>query len=171
MTTTTALPVGTWKLDSSATKVTVSVKKFGFYPVPATLKVTSGTIEIDDKNQVVNVEIIADASSYTSKSAKRNEHVIGSDFLDANNHPQIVFKAASVAAVSGGYNASGTVTIKGKVSPIEVVITDLDVAESSGSFTATATVDRKSVGVDSAPTFVVGRTLELSVVAKATRST
>ena len=83
----TQLPSGTWQLDTSATTVTVSVKKLGFFAVPATLDVSSGSIEIDDDHQVTNVDIVVDASSYASKNAKRNEHVLGPDFLDTKNHP------------------------------------------------------------------------------------
>jgi polyisoprenoid-binding protein YceI len=164
------LPTGTWQLDAEATAITVSVKKLGFITVPATLAVTSGTIEIDDRHQVSNVEIVADASSYASKNAKRNEHVHGADFLDVTRHPTIAFRADTVADGTGAYRATGTVTIKGQSSPIDVTITDVAVDGSRASFNATATVDRKATGVDKMPTFIVGRDLELVVSASATRS-
>jgi polyisoprenoid-binding protein YceI len=164
------LPSGTWQLDTSASTVTVSVKKMGLFTVPATLTVTSGTIEIDDNNQVTNVEIIADASSYTSKNGKRNGHVLGSDFLDAENHPTIGFRTSQVASESPGYTSSGTVTVKGQPSPIEITITDVDVSDAVGSFTATASVDRKTIGIDKMPTLVIGRSLQLAISAKARKN-
>lgn len=166
----TTLPAGTWQLDTDATAITVSVKKLGLISVPATLTVTSGTIEIDDRHQVSNVEIVADASSYVSKNAKRDEHVHGADFLDVSQHPAISFHAATVADSTGGYRATGAITIKGQSSPIDVTITDVTVDGERGSFTATATVDRKAVGVDKMPTFIIGRDLELTVSASATKS-
>ncbi len=72
MTTTTALPTGTWQLDTSATTVTVSARKMGMLTVPADLTVTTGTIEINDSHDVVSVNIAADAASYKSKNGKRN---------------------------------------------------------------------------------------------------
>lgn len=48
------LPTGTWHLDTAATTVTVSAKHLLALTVPATLTVTSGSIEIAD-NQVVRV--------------------------------------------------------------------------------------------------------------------
>lgn len=164
------LPTGIWQLDTSASTVTVSVKKMGLFTVPATLAVTSGTIEIDDNNQVTNVEVIADASSYNSKSGKRNEHVLGSDFLDAENHPTIGFRTSRVASESPGYTSSGTITVKGQPSPIDVTITDVDVSDTVGSFTATASVDRKTVGIDKMPTLIIGRNLQLAVSAKARKN-
>jgi len=170
MTMTTTLPTGIWQLDTSATTITVAVRKMGMFTVPATLAATSGTIEIDENHQVVNVDVIADASSYTSKNAKRNEHVLGNDILDAATHPTISFGAGAVAATANGHQATGTVTIKGQTSPIDVTIADVEFNETSGSFTATATVDRMTIGVDKMPTFIVGRNLDLTVDAKATRA-
>jgi polyisoprenoid-binding protein YceI len=166
----TELPAGTWQLDPSTSTVTVTVKKMGLLTVPATLVVTSGTVEIDDSHQVANVEIVADAASYASKNAKRNEHVLGADFLDAENHPTIGFRTSQVASESPGYTSSGTVTVKGQPSPIEITITDVDVSDAVGSFTATASVDRKTIGIDKMPTLVIGRSLQLAISAKARKN-
>ncbi len=168
MTDMTTLPTGIWAIDPSATTVTISVTKLGFVKVPATLTVLSGSVEIDGSHEVVNVEIIADAASYTSKNPKRNEHVIGPDFLDAASHPAIVFRADRVVEGSNGYVAAGTVTMKGQSAPVEVTVSNVEVSGEAGSFTAAATVDRKSIGVDKMPSFVIGRELQLTVEAKAT---
>jgi len=166
-TTTTQLPTGTWQLDTSTTTVTLSVKKLGFITVPATLDVMSGSIEIDDDHQVKNVDIVVDASSYASKNAKRNEHVLGPDFLDAANHPTISFRTGQVKSASAGYTSNGTVTVKGQSSPIDVSISDVEVSGTNGSFAATATVDRNALGVDKMPGLIVGRNLQLMVQAQA----
>jgi polyisoprenoid-binding protein YceI len=163
----TELPAGTWQLDPSTSTVTVTVKKMGLFTVPATLVVTSGTVEIDDSHQVTNVEIVADAASYASKNAKRNEHVLGADFLDVENHPTITFRSGRVESGSAGYISQGTVAIKGQSSPIDVTITNVDVDGANGSFAATATVDRMALGVDKLPTLIVGRSLQLNVSANA----
>jgi polyisoprenoid-binding protein YceI len=84
------LPTGTWVLDTSATTLAVSTKMMLAFTVPATLTVTSAAIEIAE-GQVVTVDVTVDASSYTSKMAKRNEHVVSPDFLDAAKYPEIQF--------------------------------------------------------------------------------
>lgn len=171
MTTTTTLPTGTWQLDTSATTVTVTAKKLKVITVPAALTVTGGTIEIDDDHQVVDVRIEADAASYASKNPKRNAHVVSEDFLDAASHPTISFNAGSLTSTADGYRANGTVTVKGTTSPIEVAVSDVAVDDTSGSFTATATIDRTVIGVDKMPSFVIDRDLQLTVAATATRTT
>lgn len=167
---TTALPTGTWQLDTSATVVTVTARKLGLFSVPGDLAVTEGTIEIDGTNEVVNVDIVADAASYKSKNDKRNAHVHGEDFLDVEKYPTITFRTGAVVAKGGNYRANGTVTIKGQTSPLDVTVSDVKFSETNGSFTASATIDRKAVDVGKVPTFVVGNELTLSVSAKVTRA-
>lgn len=161
------LPTGTWRLDPSQTTVTVTAKKLGFFAVPATLDVSSGTIEIDADHQVAAVNVVADASSYTSKNAKRNEHVVSADFLDAATHPELVFRAGQVTTSNSGYRADGSVTVKGQAFPISVDITDVDFDADRGSFVATATLDRNAIGVNKLPSLVIGRALQLTVNASA----
>jgi polyisoprenoid-binding protein YceI len=171
---TTPLPAGTWQLDTGATTVNVSVKMLGVFTVPATLSVTSGTIEIDANHEVTGVDITVDASSYSSKNAKRNKHVLSSDFLDTDNHATISFRAGHVASdgassTDATYTSAGVVTIKGQSSPVDVAIAGVDVTGDTGSFTATATVDRKAIGVGKLSTFVIGQDLQLEVAAIARR--
>ncbi len=141
----TSFPPGIWQLDPSATTVTVSAKHLLVATVPATLTVTDGTVEIDDAGQVVSVEVVADAASYTSKNPKRNKHVVGSDFLDTANHASIIFRTGAVSNV--------------------------EISGGTGTLTATATVDRRTLGVDKLPSLVIGNELQLSVSATAKKTT
>jgi polyisoprenoid-binding protein YceI len=166
---TTQLPAGTWQLDTGATTVNVSAKMLGVFTVPATLAVTSGTIEIDANHEVTGVDITVDAASFSSKNAKRNKHVLSSDFLDADNHATISFRAEHVSSNDATYTSAGIVTIKGQSWPVDVAIAGVDVTGDTGSFTATTTVDRKAIGVGKLPTFVVGQNLQLEVAVIARR--
>lgn len=170
---TRSLPSGTWTIDPSTTTVTLSATMLGFIKVPATLTVVSGTIEINDNHELTAVEVVADAASYSSNSRKRNEHVLGADFLDVEKHPHIVFTANSVEPSGSGYRANGSVTVKGQTFPLKLMVNSVDVGQidaGRGSFQATAAIDRVGVGVDKMPAFVIGRTLQLTVSADATRS-
>ena len=166
---TTQLPAGIWQLYTGATTVNVSVKMLGVFTVPATLAVTSGTIEIDANHEVTRVDVTVAAASYSSKNAKRNKHVVSRDFLDTDNHAAISFRAEHVSSNDATHTAAGVVTIKGQSSPVDVAIAGVDVTGDTGSFTATATVDRKAIGVGKLPAFVVGQNLQLKVAAIARR--
>ena len=165
--TTRPLPTGTWQLDPTETTIAVTATKFGFFAVPATLTVSSGSIVIDDDHRVTNVEVVAEAGSYTSRNPKRNTHIRSADFLDADNHPHLVFTAAQVTPDVDGYRAAGSVTVKGEASPIEVDITNVEFDADRGTFTATATVDRNAIGVGKLPSLVIARRLQLKVTATA----
>lgn len=168
-TTATALPVGTWQLDVDTTSVTVSVKKLGFLNVAGDLTVSSGSIEINDQHQVTSVSVVADATSYNSGNEKRDEHVATADFLEVDQYPEIAFSADTVTAGANGFAAKGSVTVKGQRSPIDVAISDVTFDDTTGSFTATATVDRRAIGVDKMPNFVIGKDLALVVKANVSR--
>lgn len=163
----TELPTGTWSIDTSATVVTVTVKKLGVITVPATLDVVSGSIEISDGHEVTGVEIVADATSYTSPNPKRNEHVLSDDFMATDTHPTISMTASSATATGDGYLCSGTVTVKGQTAPIEFTITDVNVKEATATFSAKATVDRRSIGITKMPSFIIGSALAIDVSAVA----
>ncbi|MEM9651321.1 MAG: YceI family protein [Actinomycetota bacterium] len=165
-----ALPVGTWRLDPDRTTITVTATKLGFFSVPATLAVSAGTIEIGTDEQVAAVEVIADAGSYTSRNDKRNDHVRSADFLDSDNHPELVFRAETISPVDAGYRAVGSVAVKGQRSPLSIDVTDLEVDAGHGSLTATATVDRNAIGVGKFPSFIIGRRLEISATVHAVRA-
>lgn len=163
----TTLPTGTWTLDSSST-VSITVKKMGFITVVGTLDITSSSIEIDANNNITNVAVSVDAGSYNSSNEKRDVHVHSDDFLDAENHKTITFTTGSVKPSSSGYVSTGSLTLKGQTSPIELSITDVKVNGSKGSFNATATVDRKAIGITKMPGFVIGSKLQLAVSGNAT---
>lgn len=170
MTTVTELPTGTWQIDPAATTVNVTVKKLGMITVAATLDVASGSVTIDDAGAVAAVDVVADASSYTTGNKKRDEHVASADFLDVANYPTITFTTKAVAAKGGSYSTTGNVTIKGKPSPVEFVISNVNVSGDRATFTATGTADRKALGVDKMPTFVIGQNLALDISATVVRT-
>lgn len=161
-TNTTALPTGTWALDPAATSVEVTVKKLGLITVVGKLKVASGSVIVSD-GAVTGVEAVANASSYDSGNPKRDEHVASADFLDAESHKTLTFRAGGGSADK----VSGTVTIKGKRAPITFTVSSVKVTGDTATFAATATVDRNDLGIDKMPSFVIGRKLDISVKATA----
>ena len=162
-----ALPAGNWRLDPDRTTITVTAKKLGAFAVPATLAMSAGTVDIAADHRVTGVEVVADAGSYTSRNAKRNDHIRSADFLDADHHPDLVFTAEQVRQAADGYEAAGSVTVKGESFPLDVDISNVEFDADRGSFVATATIDRNAIGVGKLPSLVIGRNIELTVAATA----
>lgn len=157
------LPNATWTIDAAKTTVTATAKMMTAVAVPATFDVVSGSITIAD-GQVAGVEVMVDATSYTSSIAKRNKDVKAKGFLDAANYPTITFTA------SGGSEekVAGEVTIKGTTVPLTFSVSEVDVQGSAATFTATTMVDRFAVGVDKSPAFVIAKDVAVEVNASAT---
>lgn len=166
-TSSTAPPIGTWVVDATSTRLTVTAKKLGVFSVPATLTIDRGTIAIADR--AIDVTVVARADSYASANDKRNEHVRSADFLDADQHPDIVFSADELAAAGAGFSVAGTVTVKGNSTPLQFDVSDVSVDGDRASCSATAQVDRSALGVDKLPAFVIGNTLEIALDVSANR--
>ncbi len=164
----TLLPTGTWNLDPAGTTVAVAVQKLRRFTVAGTLDVTSGSVVIDEDHRVVAVHANANAASYASPVAKRNAHVIDADFLDAAQHPTIVFAADSVDGTGDARLVTGTVTVKGEPAPFSLAVTDIVVVDGVAAFTATGTVERAALGLTKMPSFVIGDTLTVTITARAT---
>lgn len=162
------LPTGTWVLDTSATTLNVSTKMMLLFTVPATLTLTMGSIEIAD-GEVVTVDVTADASSYTSKMAKRNKHVVSPDFLDAAKYPKIQFQANYAASSSAGGTATGSIMMKGRTAPVQLTITNIAIDGETATFEAFGRVARADLGVDKFPSLIIGAMLDVTVSATAHR--
>ncbi len=160
---------GTWLLDTSATTLTVSAKHMLAFTVPATLTLTSGSIEIAD-GEVVTVNVTLDASSYTSKMAKRNEHVVSPDFLDAAKYPTIQFQASYAASSTAGGTATGSITMKGRTAPVQLTITKIAIDGDTATFEASGRVARADLGVGKMPSLVIDSMLDITVSATARRA-
>ncbi len=164
-----ALPAGKYSLEPSETTLKVIAKHFGFASVSGDLAVLSGSFSVDEDGRILDVEVVADAASYTSGTSKRDEHIAGSDFLDSEAYPTTTFRAAgSIPGEGGRYEVEGSVDVKGRTSPLEAEVTDVSFEGSAGSLTASATVDRREVGAGKLPSLVIGNLLALEFSGKVT---
>lgn len=74
-------------------------------------------------------------------------------------------------AEGDSYSTSGDVTIKGKPSPLELVVSGVEIVSKSATFKAKGIVDRNALGVDKMPSCFVGQNLTLDISATVLRST
>jgi len=54
------------------------------------------TLELDENNKLTNAEITIQIGSIDTGMAKRDKHLMGADFFDAENHPTMNFKSSEV---------------------------------------------------------------------------
>lgn len=168
--TTAELPTATWELDLTATTVTATATKVGVFRVPARLTVTAGTIATHDDGRGPEVTVVADAGSYASKTARRNDHLRSADFLDVANHPHIRFRAEAATATPDGFRVEGTATVKGVDSALTLDVTGIALDGDRMSFTARGTLDRFALGLGRLPTAIIARDVRLDVTGVAHRA-
>ncbi len=109
-----AVSAGTWELDSAHTGVHFKVRHMMVSYVRGDFEKVSGTIVYDEQDiSRSSADIAIDAASINTRIEKRDNHLRSPDFLDAAQHPQIVFKSKRVEQAGGRLKMTGDLTIRG----------------------------------------------------------
>jgi len=114
----------------------------------------SGTITVADPPEQSSVEVTIDAASVDTRDAKRDEHLRGADFFDAENHPTIIFRSTAVEVVrDDNLRVTGDLTILGQTRPVTLDATfDGSFSDPWGgkriAFEARTEVDREQWGLN-----------------------
>ena len=110
-----AVPAGTWQLDSAHTGVQFKVRHLMVSYVRGDFEKVSGKIVYDEQDiSKSSADITIDAASINTRVAKRDKHLRSPDFLDVAKHPSITFKSKKVEkAGDGKLKMTGDLTIRG----------------------------------------------------------
>lgn len=105
----------TWKIDSSHTSATFSVRHMMVTNARGEFQKVSGTVRFDraapEKSEI---EAVIDVASISTRDAQRDAHLKSADFFDLENHPQITFKSKSIRATGpSAYAVTGELTLRG----------------------------------------------------------
>lgn len=78
-----------------------------------------GSIEFDPDNpSAASVNVLIDANEVWTGEPERDRHLKSADFLDAGNHPKILFRSSKVEQVGANhYKVSGNLAIRGVTRP------------------------------------------------------
>ena len=147
----------TWQLDPAHTTVEFAVKHMMFTTVRGRFKTFSGSVEINERHpDQSRVEVTIDAASIDTGVADRDTHLRSADFLDVENHPQIVFRSTRVDGAhkkeGDRFKVAGELEIRGKRMPVtldatfEGLGTDPWGKQRSG-FAARTEIDRREWGL------------------------
>jgi polyisoprenoid-binding protein YceI len=112
-----AAPIASGSVDASARKVELQVR--------------SGSLEVKDPN------------SPEKDRAQVQSTMLGPEVLDAEHHPEIVFRSTSAESAGQGlWKLQGNLTLHGQSRPITV-----DVRESEGHYEGTARLKQTEFGI------------------------
>jgi polyisoprenoid-binding protein YceI len=157
---------GNWVIEPSRSTVTVTATAFGFKSVPANLKITAGSIRVDNGKVAVKVSI--DPKSVDTGNAKRDEHLRDSDFLDVEKYPQSTFTAEQPWQETPN-SFQGVLVVKDKRVNVTLDLSKItfDGEETVASFTGKGQLNRDQVGLTKAPSFMIKRQLTFTISVQA----
>ncbi len=112
----TASLAGTrWELDPVHTTVEFAVKHMMITTVRGRFDKLTGSAYVNpDHPETPQVEVTIDAASIDTREARRDEHLRSPDFLNAAEHPTIMFRSRRVEGdIMGEFRLVGDLTIRG----------------------------------------------------------
>jgi polyisoprenoid-binding protein YceI len=122
MSTATIAPTGTWKVDTTHSRVGFAVKHLGIATVRGTFKEFEGTLEIGDDLATAKAYGKVKTASVDTNEAARDEHLRNSDFFDAEKYPEITFESTKIEAIDeDSLKIIGDLTINGTTNEVELL--------------------------------------------------
>jgi polyisoprenoid-binding protein YceI len=119
-----ATPVapGTWRVDGVHSSVVFRIQHMGVSNFYGAFKDMAGQIVVDEADvEGASVEFTVQAESIDTRNAKRDQHAMSPDFLNAKEFPEISFKSTKVtAAGENKWTVEGDFTLHGVTKPISV---------------------------------------------------
>ncbi len=106
-------------VDNSHSSVIFGISHFGYSYTYGRFSQIQGNFSWDNANPAASRFVVAiDAASIDSNDAKRDDHLRGADFFNANQFPQIIFQSTSVRPAQQNpkgnmYDVIGNLTMHG----------------------------------------------------------
>ena len=165
-----------WVIDPAYTTVEFKVKNLFFFTVEGRLTEFAGRIVLDEGDvRRSSVEATIKAASVSTGNPRRDAHLRSADFLDAERHPEIHFRSASVekGRDRDALVVTGPLTILGKTRDVILNVTVVDRSRSPRGeevvyYTALAEADRYDFGI-AYGRGVIGRALKIRIQVQAVR--
>jgi polyisoprenoid-binding protein YceI len=109
-------------VDPYHSEIGFRVRHFGVSNVRGNFKKYTVDLIIDEDDPTQStVELSIDAGSIFTDHEQRDNHLRSADFLDVENHPEILFKSRKIEHLGGEeYVAEGGLTIRGVTLEIEL---------------------------------------------------
>jgi polyisoprenoid-binding protein YceI len=145
---------GKWKFDKAHTKIQFTATHMKISEVTGQFKSFSGTIMSEEKDFTdASVEITIPVSSVDTDNEKRDNHLMGEDFFNAEEYPNIKFKSESLSKVKEDhYKLKGKLTIKDVTKTVELDVKYMGTVEAMGAtragFKVSGEIDRFDYNVD-----------------------
>ena len=163
---TAAAEVTEYPIDPTHSQVVFSVRHI-LANVPGRFDKFEGSVWVDPKNieKSLRVEGSVQMASVNTNNEKRDEHLRGPDFFDAENHPELTFESKSAKKKGDKYVLTGDLTMRGVTKSVDFEVVIHGFAENPFTKTPmtaldmTGTIDRQEFGVSFSKTLETGSLL------------
>ncbi|MFF4269853.1 YceI family protein [Streptomyces sp. NPDC001536] len=145
---TVAVETGLWQLDTAASTVAIKHKSiWGLVTVKGAFTTVTGQGEVRPDGSAVGT-LTLPVASLDTKNPKRDTHLKGPDFFDADNHPELTFAVRSAELRDGDkVHVIGQLTARG-ISRPQTFIARLTGADADAlTLDAEFSVDRNQFGM------------------------
>jgi len=175
------IPVaGVYDIDAAHTVVGFSVRHLMVSKTRGRFDSVSGTVTIAEDPTQSAVDVSLDVASVNTNEAKRDEHLRGVDFFDAEQFPTITFKSTGVSEHKGDtFKLTGDLTVHGVTKQVTLDAVLEGVAStpwgtSAAGFSATTEIDREAFGLTynaalESGGVLVGKTVKVQIEAELNR--
>jgi polyisoprenoid-binding protein YceI len=145
-----------WSIVPGSAKLEWAARKKYFMLIPiavtGSFSDVSGQIEMAGTNpETAHGSITIPVASHDSGQAKRDRHLQGPDFFDADSYPFVTFETTRIQrALTGNniYQVSGLLTARGQTRPVTLVGTfDMAPGNTQAHVTLKGTIDRQDFGM------------------------
>jgi polyisoprenoid-binding protein YceI len=158
---------GEWIADLAASTVSLTVRNFGLRSVTGQVPLVSASVTVGPSGQPVSVRAELDARGIDTGHPRRDRDLRGARFLATDRWPLITFQASTFQASTVQASTVQASTVQASDCPVRLDVGGAEIIPndpaSSVNVCASARLDRRSVGVNSAPAFLIGHTILLSL--------
>jgi polyisoprenoid-binding protein YceI len=158
-----------WVMDRGASAVEFEATAFNA-PLTGRFETFSAQIRLDPADlSDARIEAVVNTASFALSDSQYRSNVSGGPGLAVADHPEARFTSEEIRAVEGGYEAVGTLTIKGESNPLTLPFTltvDGDRATAEGLFV----LNRAAFGVGGGDWGDVGPSVSVTVHIEADRA-
>lgn len=163
-----------WHFDPAYTSVEFVVRNLWF-DVKGRFGELEGVIVLDEVDiSRSSISVTLKARSVDTGNKRRDAHLQSTEFLDADNFPDIEFKSTRIqrGRDRDALDLDGTLTVKGKSVPITLAVNEMDRSRSpSGEefiyYSASAHLDRFAFGINYGRG-LIGRRVKVTINVQAT---
>jgi len=165
-----------WAIDPTHTSVEFAVRNLFLFMVKGSIATREGKIVIDAADsRRSSVTVVLQAASIDSGNQRRDAHLCGADFLDADRYPEIRFHSRQVAPGSDRdtLKIRGLLSIKDQSREVILEVSEIDRScspsgEHVAYYSARTELDRHAFGIRHMPG-LIGRMLKVTINVQATR--